>query len=84
MGAALVGAAVVRVSVRNPAEFTQQVVCQCARSTADQVGRPLTGFIWTDYSVNTNGVVYHAVHERPAVCSYDTVASNYIRLWPVV
>ena len=37
MGAALVGAAVVRVSVRNPAEFTQQVVCQRARSTADQV-----------------------------------------------
>jgi len=35
MGAALVGAAVVRVSVRNPAEFTQQIVSQRARSTAD-------------------------------------------------
>jgi len=35
MGAALVGAAVVRVIVRNPAEFTQQVVCQRARNTAD-------------------------------------------------
>ena len=35
MSAALVGAAVVRFRVRNPAEFTQQVVSQRARSTAD-------------------------------------------------
>ena len=35
-------------------------------------------------SVNTNAAVYNPTHERTADCYYDSAASGFVRLWPVI
>ena len=48
---------------------------------AAESGVPFQRFV---DSVNMKAAVYNPAHECPAACYYDSAASGYIRLWPVV